>query len=147
MLPTPYAVPWDTKRPMFPAEVSPRLSTASSERVRVWDPEKRRRLPPLELPSAFGTQTDSRRGSAAASIFVRGSPRFGPLENSRGLVPLNNPSPLAYPAVPACGAQPLSSRASAMAVSIYQSDDRWNLSDRLLRRIATPGPAYYHPKA
>ena len=153
VLPTAYALPWDTKTAMF-SSPSPRArafgglqSPRSLHSARAWDPGKGRRLPPLELPSAFGIQTDSRRGSSAVSIVGGRAPRFGPAEDSRGRVPTYTPSPLAYRAVPACGVQPLSSRQSAMQVSMNHSHDRWHDSEMLLRCTATPGPAYYFPKS
>ena len=148
VLPTMYAVPWDTKGAMFPNPGSPRPGlqpTVSS--ARAWVPEKNRRLPPLETPMAFGTQADGRRPTGPKPVFSGRAPRFGPLEDSRGYVPLGNPSPVMYPVPGSCGAQPQSQRPSPPIVGLNMGEARWALKERLIKAVDSPGPAHYYPKA
>lgn len=151
VLPTTYGLPWDTKGPMFPRDPnSPRPGLQpTAHSARAWVPEKGRRLPPLETPMAFGTQTDARRPTNAKTIFAGGPPRFGALEDSRGRIPIYVPSPLVYTTVGACGTQPLSQRGSAMQVGLNTLEPRWALKERLIRAHGgqVPGPSYYRPKA
>jgi len=147
-LPTAYGVPWDTKLPMFPNAGSPRPGLEPTVHAQqAWVPQKGRRLPPLETPMAFGIQADSRRRTTGNAVFGGNSSRFGPIEDSRGKVPIFVPSPIVYDTVGACGPQPLSARPTYMMVGLNTLEPRWAQKERLIRRTATPGPAYYRPGA
>jgi hypothetical protein len=146
-MPTVYGLPWDTKMPMFPASarraaatVSPRPRTGLGT-PRLTQRGPRRELPPLLLPSGFGSQVSSLHIQSTGPLFSGGPQRFGVSKAA-----LVTPSPLSYKFERACGPQPLSSRHSEMQVSMSLTEERWQHRDRVLRLTATPGPAAYFPR-
>jgi len=134
-----YALPWDTKLPMYPH--TPRVGTAvlSTSGLR-----------PMQMKSSFGEQVHSMRESPAGVVLHGGPNRFNlpsaklpkPLMGMRMQGPFGH-LPSEY-GLSAFGLQPLSSMNTASRLP-DQSEDRWAPMARRHRQSATPGPGSYNP--